>query len=116
MQRHALRLTSALLCICVTLIPCAASAQAPDTIRVRLETAVRHALDVSPEINAVASNLDFAQAREQLARASRFATEFSLRTAHAAAPGLRNLPVRESPKTICISTPGSGTTGNPCVR
>ncbi len=92
MQRHVPRLTSAFLYLCVTLIPWAASAQAPDTIRVRLETAVRHALEVSPEVNAVASNLDFAQARERLARASRFATEFSLRTAHAAAPGIRDIP------------------------
>lgn len=102
MQRHAARLTSALLCICVTLIPCASPAQTPDTIRVRLETAVRHALDVSPEVNAVASTLDFAQARERLARASRFATEFSLRTAHAAAPGLRNLPAGVSEDNLYL--------------
>ena len=92
MQRHAPRLTSAFLYICGALIPFAASAQAPDTIRVRLETAIRHALEVSPEVNVTASNLDFAQARERLARASRFATEFSFQTAHAAAPGLRDLP------------------------
>ena len=92
MQRHAPRLTSAFLYICGALIPFAASAQAPDTIRVRLETAIRYALEVSPEVNVTAANLDFAQARERLARASRFATEFSLQTAHAAAPGLRDLP------------------------
>ncbi len=92
MKRHAPRLTSAFLYVCGALIPFAASAQAPDTIRVRLETAIQHALEVSPEVNITASNLDFAQAQERLARASRFATEFSLQTAHAAAPGLRNIP------------------------
>ncbi|MEX1055855.1 MAG: TolC family protein, partial [Rhodothermales bacterium] len=54
--------------------------------------AIRHALDVSPEVAAVAAGLDYARARRSLARASRFATEFNLQTAHAVAPGLKNLP------------------------
>ena len=92
MHRHASRLTGALLYAFAVLLPASAVAQTPDTLRIRLETAIRRALDISPEVGAASSKLDFARARERLARASRFATEFSLQTAHAAAPGLRNLP------------------------
>lgn len=65
-----------------------AAAQQSDTVVVDLDGAVRRALDVSPEVGAIASELAFAEARKDLALASRFATEFNLQTAHAVAPGL----------------------------
>ncbi len=92
MQRYASRRVGALLYAFALFVPVSAVAQTPDTLHIRLETAIRRALDRSPEVGVAASKTDFAQARAQLARASRFATEFSLQTAHAAAPGLRNLP------------------------
>lgn len=67
------------------------SAQIPatvDTYRVDVHDAVRRALEVSPEVRAVESERAFAKARKSLALASRFATEFTLQTAHAIAPGL----------------------------
>lgn len=63
-----------------------------DTLRIDAMAAIRHALNVSPEVDAVTAELDFALARSHLARASRFATEFNFQTAHAIAPGLKNLP------------------------
>ncbi len=63
-----------------------------DTLVVDVTDAVVRALDVSPEVGAVASELAFAEARKNLALASRFATEFNLQTAHAVAPGLKNVP------------------------
>lgn len=69
-----------------------AFAQVSDTLRVDVGEAIRRALDVSPEVEAVAAELAYAEARRRLARSSRFATEFSIQTAHAVAPGLRNLP------------------------
>ena len=63
-----------------------------DTLRLDVMAAIRHALEVSPEVDAVAAELDYARARSSLARASRFATEFNLQTAHSIAPGLKNLP------------------------
>lgn len=62
----------------------------PDTLRVRLDSAVRSALDESPQVAAVAARRDYAAARARLARASRYLTEFSLTSAHAPAPGLDN--------------------------
>ena len=87
-----MRRTSVFLAACLTLALLPARAQTPDTLRFDLEAAIQRALEASPEIAAAESNLDFAQARHRLARASRFATEFSLQTAHSMAPGLRNLP------------------------
>ena len=95
MQQHASPRVGVLayaFALCALFAPVSAVAQAPDTLHIRLDTAIWRALDVSPEIGVTASKVDFAQARAQQARASRFATEFSLQTAHAAAPGLRNLP------------------------
>lgn len=66
-----------------------AGALPPDTVRVNVEAAIRRALEISPEVGAVAAQQAFAEARYGLARASRFATEFNLTTAHAAAPGLK---------------------------
>lgn len=59
-----------------------------DTVVVNVEEAVTRALEVSPEVGAVASERAFARARKNLALASRFATEFNVQTAHAVAPGL----------------------------
>lgn len=59
-----------------------------DTLVVDVNAAVSRALSVSPEIGAVASERAFAEARKNLALASRFATEFNVQTAHAIAPGL----------------------------
>lgn len=66
----------------------AQAAARTDTFRVDIYEAVLRALDVSPEVRAVASERAFADARKNLALASRFATEFNLQTAHAIAPGL----------------------------
>ena len=68
-----------------------------DTLVVDVNAAVVRALDVSPEVGAVASELAFAEARKNLALASRFATEFNLQTAHAIAPGL-DIPNPEIPR------------------
>lgn len=68
-----------------------------DTLVVNVTTAVARALEVSPEVGAVASERAFAQARKNLALASRFATEFNLQTAHAIAPGL-DIPNPEIPR------------------
>lgn len=61
-----------------------------DTVRVNLATAMLQALERSPEIDIVQSDVDFAAARYRFARASRFLTEFQATTAHAPAPGLSN--------------------------
>ncbi|ARA95112.1 transporter [Rhodothermaceae bacterium RA] len=62
--------------------------QAQDTLRVGLAEAVQRALEHSPEVGQARADLAYAQARNRLARASRFLTEFQAQTAHAAAPGL----------------------------
>ncbi len=61
-----------------------------DTLTFSLEAAVLRALEESPQVAAAASRRQFASARAQLARASRYLTEFSLTSAHSAAPGLDN--------------------------
>ncbi len=61
-----------------------------DTLRFNLETAIERALEESPQVAAVASRRQYASARAQLARASRYLTEFSVTSAHSAAPGLEN--------------------------
>jgi outer membrane protein TolC len=61
-----------------------------DTLRLRLDTAITRALEESPQVAAVASRREYAAARAQLARSSRYLTEFSLSSAHSAAPGLDN--------------------------
>lgn len=60
----------------------------PDTLAVDVGEAIRLSLEVSPEVRTEIANQEFAEARYGLARASRFATEFSASTAHAVAPGL----------------------------
>src|SRR5690606_38368292 len=69
-----------------------AAQTAPDTFRSDVAGAIQRALDVSPEVDVVRAERDYAAARRDLALASRFATDFNLQTAHAVAPGLKNLP------------------------
>ena len=76
--------------LAVLLHPTPAHAQPADTVRVTLTTAVARALQISPEVGAVAADRTFAEARERLARSSRFLTEFSATSAHAPGPGLKN--------------------------
>lgn len=92
MHRFLLRLTSLLLPLLPALSPQFVAGQPVDTVRVDVDAAIERALEVSPEVDAVEAQREFAVARRRLAHASRFATEFSLQTAHAVAPGLENLP------------------------
>lgn len=92
MRTHVHRIT-ALVVVLLLHFPLFASAQpVRDTLRVDLTGTILRALDVSPEVDAAAAQVAYAEARRRLATASRFATEFSLQTAHAVAPGLKNLP------------------------
>lgn len=59
-----------------------------DTFSADIHKAINRALEVSPEVGAVEAERAFAEGRNNLALASRFATEFTLQTAHAVAPGL----------------------------
>lgn len=59
-----------------------------DTLTLSMEEAIRTALEVSPEVGAVQTNQEFAQARYAFARANRFLTEFTATTAHSVAPGI----------------------------
>ena len=88
MPVHVLRLLL-ILCLLLPAPRLLLGQELSDTLRVDVMTAIRLALEVSPEVDAVAADLDYARARTSLARASRFATEFNLQTAHAVAPGLR---------------------------
>lgn len=92
MRRHPVGIASLFLTAHLALAFATARAQVPDTVRVDVQEAIQRALEVSPEVEAVVSQVAFAEARQGLARASRFATEFSVQTAHAVAPGLKNLP------------------------
>ena len=70
-------------------IPAGAQSQAaPDTITVSLHNAITQALQTSPDIKVRTAQRDRAAARYQEARASRFATNFTLTTAHSIAPSL----------------------------
>ncbi len=66
------------------------TAQDGDTLRFDVESAIQRALEASPEVAAVVARRQSAEARSNLARASRFATDFSVTTAHAPSPGIRN--------------------------
>ena len=61
---------------------------ATDTIRVTLQSAIVRALEESPEVGQREARRDFADARFSEARASRFATNFRIETAHSIAPSL----------------------------
>jgi outer membrane protein TolC len=63
--------------------------KAADTFYVGLTGAIRRALDVSPEVANASASRDFADARWDQARASRFLPEFQVSTAHSLAPGLK---------------------------
>jgi outer membrane protein len=66
--------------------------QSLDTSYVTMSQAINAALDASPEVAAVAARRDFATARHQFARASRFLTDARLTTLHSVAPGLTRDP------------------------
>src|SRR5690606_14504882 len=86
------RASSLILAVFVGLAPGWVAAQtAPDTFRTDVTGAIQRALEVSPEVDVVRAERDYAAARRDLALASRFATDFNLQTAHAVAPGLKNL-------------------------
>ena len=65
-----------------------AAQPAPDTLRVDAASAMRLALDGSPEVAIEATGRAFAAARARQARAARFLTEFTLTTGHAIAPAI----------------------------
>jgi outer membrane protein TolC len=71
--------------------PAAAQSPARDTIRLSVTDAIVRAMTSSPEIGDVASLRDFAAARYDLARASRFLPEFRVTTGHSVAPGLKGI-------------------------
>lgn len=60
----------------------------PDTVEVSLQETIMQALQRSPDIKERSARRDFADARYREARASRFATNFNLNTAHSIAPSL----------------------------
>jgi outer membrane protein TolC len=62
----------------------------PDTLVVSMQEAIRTALDVSPEVGREQAQVDYARARLGLARSSRFLTEFTATSAHAASPAIDN--------------------------
>ncbi|MFB6278242.1 MAG: TolC family protein [Salinibacter sp.] len=62
-----------------------------DTVEVSLKETLVRVLDESPEVNRRRAQEQFAVARREEARASRFLTDVSLSTAHAFAPGLEGL-------------------------
>lgn len=89
---HASILVAALLSVLAP--PCATAQRSPeaDTVRLDVSAAIERSLAVSPEVDVVRAGVAYAEARRSLALASRFATEFTLETAHAVAPGLENTP------------------------
>jgi len=74
----------------VFLLLLVAPARAQDTLTVSINEAIRTALDVSPEIATEQAGVDFAKARHNLAKSSRFLTNFEATSAHSATPGLEN--------------------------
>jgi outer membrane protein TolC len=59
-----------------------------DTVRMTVEEAIVYALGVSPEVGIAQARAERSDARLNLARASRFLTEFNAESAHSLAPGL----------------------------
>jgi len=80
----------ALLIPAFVLLATPAAARQADTLRLSLPDVVTGSLDVSPEVDEVEAQREYSEARYDLARASRFFTEFQLTTAHALAPGIDN--------------------------
>ena len=68
--------------------PARAQDVARDTVTLDVGKAIVRALEASPEVATNVAQREFAEARRQEARASRFLTEFQATTAHATAPGL----------------------------
>ncbi len=64
---------------------------ASDTIYVDLTSAIRSALDGSPEVQDVESSKAFAAARYNFARSSQFLPDLQLTTGHSLAPGLKGV-------------------------
>lgn len=67
-----------------------AGAQTPDTLVLDLNQAISQALAVSPEVRQVEAQRAFAEARSNLARASRFLPDVQATTNHSVAPGIEN--------------------------
>ena len=63
---------------------------AQDTLVVSLQSAMKRSLEISPQIRSADSKVDYAKARHQLAKASRYLTEFNATSAHSTAPALDN--------------------------
>jgi outer membrane protein TolC len=80
------------LCLVALLVTTTAQARqpAPDTFRVTVSAAIDRAVAVSPDIRSSEAAVGYAGARLDLARASRFLTEFRATSAHSVAPGLDN--------------------------
>jgi len=76
-----------------------ARAQVPaDTTEVTLQTVLERALLVSPDLGMVRADQEFAEARSNLARSSRYFTDFTGTSAFSVSPGLtnpNNSPVQE---------------------
>ncbi len=77
------------LLVLLMVLALAAHAQ-PDTVRVTLEEALARAVVVSPDLLAARAKVSYSDARTDLARASRFLTDFQIETAFAMVPGLTN--------------------------
>lgn len=63
---------------------------AQDTLTVSLQSSIERSLEISPQIRSASSKIDYAKARHQLARSSRYLTEFNATSAHSTAPALDN--------------------------
>lgn len=72
--------------------PAAAQAPTADTLEISLTEAITSALRASPEMDRRQAQRQFAEARNDQARASRFLTNVSLNTAHSVAPGIEGVP------------------------
>lgn len=67
------------------------NAIAQDTLFVDYATSIKRAIEISPEVADVAAGRDFASARWDLARASRFLPQFGINSAHSLSPGLKGI-------------------------
>lgn len=88
MSSSILSRVGALLLFLAWATPVSAQEAIRDTVIVNLGEAIVQALEVSPEVATNIAQREFAEARRQEARASRFLTDFQATTAHAVAPGL----------------------------
>jgi len=62
---------------------------AQETLYVELTSAIMRAVESSPEVGVITADQDFAAARLNLAKSSRFLPEFNATTAHSLAPALK---------------------------